>query len=59
MEKLVKEYTLRTYECDKNGYLRVVTLPNSKQILTMFPCYSIDSDEDDMDDIQIEKVKKL
>ena len=31
MEKLVKEYTLRTYECDKNGYLRVVTLFNILQ----------------------------
>ncbi len=28
MEKYVKDYNLRTYECDKNGYLRVVTLFN-------------------------------
>lgn len=31
MEKYVKEYNLRTYECDKNGYLRVVTLFNILQ----------------------------
>lgn len=31
MEKYVKEYNLRTYECDKNGYLRIVTLFNILQ----------------------------
>lgn len=31
MEKFVKEYNLRTYECDKNGYLRIVTLFNILQ----------------------------
>ena len=28
MEKYVKEYQIRTYECDKNGFLRIVTLMN-------------------------------
>ena len=28
MEKYIKEYVIRTYECDKNGYLRIVTLFN-------------------------------
>ena len=31
MEKFVKEYNLRTYECDKNGYIRIVTLFNILQ----------------------------
>ena len=31
MEKYVKEYNLRTYECDKKGYLRIVTLFNILQ----------------------------
>lgn len=31
MKKYVKEYNLRTYECDKNGYLRIVTLFNILQ----------------------------
>ena len=31
MEKFIKEYNLRTYECDKSGYLRVVTLFNILQ----------------------------
>ena len=31
MEKYVKDYNLRTYECDKNGYLRIVTLLNILQ----------------------------
>ena len=31
MEKYVKEYNLRTYECDKNGYLRIVSLFNLLQ----------------------------
>ncbi len=31
MEKYIKEYSLRTYECDKFGYLRIVTLFNILQ----------------------------
>ena len=31
MDKYIKEYNLRTYECDKNGYLRIVTLFNILQ----------------------------
>lgn len=31
MEKYTKEYNLRTYECDKFGYLRIVTLFNILQ----------------------------
>lgn len=31
MEKYTKSYNLRTYECDKNGYLRFVTLFNILQ----------------------------
>ena len=31
MDKYIKQYTLRTYECDKNGYLRIVTLFNILQ----------------------------
>ena len=31
MEKYVKEYNIRTYECDKNSYLRIVTLFNILQ----------------------------
>jgi medium-chain acyl-[acyl-carrier-protein] hydrolase len=31
MEKYIKEYNIRTYECDKNGYLRIVTLFNILQ----------------------------
>ena len=29
--KYTKEYNIRTYECDKNGYLRIVTLFNILQ----------------------------
>lgn len=31
MEKYTKMYTLRTYECDRNGYLRIVSLFNLLQ----------------------------
>lgn len=31
MDKYIKEYNLCTYECDKNGYLRIVTLFNILQ----------------------------
>ena len=31
MEKYIKEYNLRTYECDKNGNLRIITLFNILQ----------------------------
>jgi len=58
--RLYDTYLIPYPNCGKNGvnYLSVVTLPNSKEILTMFPCSSAYDIEEDVDDIGMEKVKK-